>query len=73
MKKKIENELDHVMAKGMRIEPGQIIKAILHSNQMVQGKVVKLFETTAGVQVRLVSEDGSLVWNVEPSQIVTSK
>jgi hypothetical protein len=70
MKKKIENELDHVVVKGMRIEPGQVVKAILHSNQMVEGKVVKLFETTAGIQVRLISEDDSLVWNVEASQIV---
>ena len=70
MKKKIENELDHVVVKGMRIEPGQIVKAILHGNQMVEGKVVKLFETTAGIRVRLISEDDSLVWNVEASQIV---
>ena len=70
MKKKIENELDHVVVKGMRIEPGQIVKAILPSNQMVEAKVVRLFETTAGIRVRLISEDGSLVWNVEASQIV---
>ena len=67
MKKRIENILDTTFVKGVRLVRGETVRACLYDNQVVEGEIVGIFETTLGTQIRIVN--GDFVWNVGANRV----
>jgi hypothetical protein len=61
-------EFDHLIVNGSRIQPGAVVRVQMNSGTMLEGKVLKIFGTVGGVQIRVLC--GSLVLNVGVDQIV---
>jgi hypothetical protein len=61
-------EFDHLLVNGERIEPGKTALVKMSGGQIAEGKVLKIYGTVGGIQIRILS--GSLVLNVGVAQIV---
>ena len=67
MKNRIEDHLGSVIVKGLLLQAGDTVKARL-GGRVIQGEIAAIYETTAGVQVRIVN--GDFIFNVDASQII---